>query len=577
MRVSVTKNGLTVRVIAGSRNAIIAMDLEPRARAGCLGFSIHRTDLGPAEKPFPKAKQETRWLPNMLRFASDRSDPDKNPPTTESSPLQKFRWGDYTLKPGSVYRYRVVPRYGKPGKLTPADPLADAGGVEVEVTTEDPRKPATAVFFNRGAAASRAFELKFPNVKTLDTDSTAPDVVAARQWLSNGLEEAILDFMKQAADSSFALHGAIYEFQKHELLQGLKDAAARGAEVRIVYHHRRKGDDDRTAKENDEAIDAVGIRALVKARDADPQGAIMHDKFLVLLKKTGRKLVPVAVWTGSTNWTDGGIYGQLNVGHAVYDADVAGKYEQLFQLLHADSPAKELKQALATLSPVKPRGPVEHGVTPVFSPQSGEDMLKLYASLVEGAQVLLVSAPFELSPIIRKVLNSKRSDALRLMLLDKEGSLGKPEEVSVVKGDPSNALGVATTLKSPLHDFQGKVLEGKMEGFRHKGIHIHSKIIAVDPFGSDPVIVTGSANFSKNSTTVNDSNTLVIRGDTQVADIYSTEFMRMYEHYHFRAKRAEAAEADRPLGLSDTDAWSAKYYVKGSPEEKDRRLFAGTH
>lgn len=309
MRVSVTKNGLTVRVIAGSRNAIIAMDLEPRARAGCLGFSIHRTDLGPADKPFPRAQQETRWLPNLLRFAGDTSDPDKTPPTTENSPLQKFRWGDYTLKPGSVYRFRVVPRYGKPGALLPANPLK--GGVEVEVTTEDIRKPGTAVFFNRGAAASRAFELKFPNVKTLDTDSNAPDVVAARQWLSNGLEEAILGFMAQATDASFALHGAIYEFQKHDLLQGLKDAAGRGAEVSIVYHHRHKGPKDKTAQENDEAIDAVGIRALVKPRDANPQGAIMHDKFLVLLKrkKKGAPLEPVAVWTGSTNWTDGGIYG----------------------------------------------------------------------------------------------------------------------------------------------------------------------------------------------------------------------------------------------------------------------------
>lgn len=255
---------------------------------------------------------------------------------------------------------------------------------------------------------------------------------------------------------------------------------------------------------------------------------------------------------------------------------MAAKYEALFQLLHADKDAKELKQALATVSPVKAKGPVEHGVTPIFSPQGNEDMLSLYASLVEGAQLLLVSAPFELSDTIKKALKKKNTNALRLMLLDKEGSLGKPEEVSVVKDDPSNGLGVATTLKSPLHDFQGKVLEGKMEGFRHKGIHIHSKIIAVDPFGSDPVIVTGSANFSRNSTMVNDSNTLVIRGDTPVADIYSTEFMRMYEHYHFRAKRAEAGD-DRPLGLSDTDAWSGKYYVKGSPEEKDRRVFAGTH
>jgi phosphatidylserine/phosphatidylglycerophosphate/cardiolipin synthase-like enzyme len=56
---------------------------------------------------------------------------------------------------------------------------------------------------------------------------------------------------------------------------------------------------------------------------------------------------------------------------------------------------------------------------------------------------------------------------------------------------------------------------------------VHSKIIAADPFGTDPILVTGSANFSENSTTKNDSNSLLIRGDTATMDIYSTEFMRM--------------------------------------------------
>ena len=49
-------------------------------------------------------------------------------------------------------------------------------------------------------------------------------------------------------------------------------------------------------------------------------------------------------------------------------------------------------------------------------------------------------------------------------------------------------------LKSALHDFQGRLLEDE-ESFHHAGVHIHSKIIAVDPFGSDPILVTGSANY----------------------------------------------------------------------------------
>src|SRR6185295_13804860 len=49
--------------------------------------------------------------------------------------------------------------------------------------------------------------------------------------------------------------------------------------------------------------------------------------------------------------------------------------------------------------------------------------------------------------------------------------------------------------------------------------YIHSKFLLRDPLGKDPIVVTGSANFSNPSTTDNDENMLIIRGDQRVADI----------------------------------------------------------
>ena len=65
--------------------------------------------------------------------------------------------------------------------------------------------------------------------------------------------------------------------------------------------------------------------------------------------------------------------------------------------------------------------------------------------------------------------------------------------------------------------------------------YIHSKFLLMDPLGSDPIVVTGSANFSDASTNDNDENMLVIRGNRRVADIYFTEFNRLFNHYYFRA------------------------------------------
>src|SRR4029078_6875688 len=110
------------------------------------------------------------------------------------------------------------------------------------------------------------------------------------------------------------------------------------------------------------------------------------------------------------------------------------------------------------------------------------------------ASGLMVAEPFERHEKIRKAFLKKPPGALHYLLLDKKKALGKPEEVEVQQMDPSNTLSADTTLSSPLHDFQGKLLLGK-ESFLHAGIHIHSKIILADPFGSDPILVTGSANY----------------------------------------------------------------------------------
>lgn len=573
MKASATKDGLTLRVIAGTHDAILGIDLADDKRKGCLGFSIHRTALGPVAAPL--STPVSGWLPNMLRFPSDT---ETGNITTETAPLQKFRWGDYTLAPALRYRFRVVPRYGTPAALTP-DPDKDTdAGIELEITTEDKSSPDTCVHFNRAAAASHAFDVKFGDlVKEADILADTEKGAEARAWLSNGLEEAILAFLAQATGPSFALHAAVYEFQKPDLLQGLRDAQVRGAEVKVAYHHRQASAKDKTAAKNDAAATNAGFApGTCVQRGKNPQNAIMHNKFVVLLEKgSDGALVPKAVWTGSTNWTDGGVYGQLNVGHAIYDAGVALVYNKYFELLYADSDAKTMKSTLSTLSPVPADIPAENTITPILSPQSADDMLHLYAAICDRAKCLMVSAPFALSDIIRQKLTGKPGDELRYLLLDKDASLGDAATVQVIENDPDNSIAAATTISSPLHDFQGRLLEGK-EGFHHAGIHIHSKIILADPFSDDPIIVTGSANFSSNSTETNDSNTVVLRGFTRVADIYATEFMRMFEHYHFRASEAKAKDKSKPMGLVENDTWSDEYYVEGSHEERDRKTFAGT-
>lgn len=77
--------------------------------------------------------------------------------------------------------------------------------------------------------------------------------------------------------------------------------------------------------------------------------------------------------------------------------------------------------------------------------------------------------------------------------------------------------------------------------------------------------MTGSANFSDASTNSNDKNMIMVRGNQRVADIYFTEFNRLFNHYYFRAVTEATTAAGHPqtddsLFLKETaDEWLVKY------------------
>jgi phosphatidylserine/phosphatidylglycerophosphate/cardiolipin synthase-like enzyme len=314
------------------------------------------------------------------------------------------------------------------------------------------------------------------------------------------------------------------------------------------------------------------------------QGAYAHNKFVVLLKNDE----PQGVWTGSTNWTPGAIYGQLNVGHSVYDPNLASQYERYFQLLYKDPAIKDLKGALATetnvatIAKALKAGP---GIWAIFSPQPDLDALQLYADICAGAACVLACAPFELDAHIATVILQRPppKNKLRYALLERSANLGTTEEVSVINRTPSIQVSVPVSLKSPLHDFQNRLLTDS-ERAHHSGLRLHAKLIVADPFGDEPIVISGSANYSSNSTVSNDENTLLLRGKQYlpIADIYLTEFFRIFDSYYSRGKLLKGPkEQQREVPtLAEDDNWTNSYYQPGSDGDTDRifsrQLFAGT-
>jgi phosphatidylserine/phosphatidylglycerophosphate/cardiolipin synthase-like enzyme len=107
--------------------------------------------------------------------------------------------------------------------------------------------------------------------------------------------------------------------------------------------------------------------------------------------------------------------------------------------------------------------------------------------------------------------------------------------------------------------------------------YVHTKFLLIDPLGDDPIVVTGSANFSDPSVESNDENTLVIRGDKRVADIYMAEFRRLFDHHAFRETVARnGGKVPDPSPLKDTPAqWLQRHFDNGGPGDLRRAYFSG--
>lgn len=559
MRGRAMESGLAAQAIAGTHTVLLGIDLDDRV--GCLGFAIHRTD---------HTEDEAYWLRGMKSFPSVVP----NPVAGEShslrdQPLQGFQWGDYTAKPEHDYTYRAVALGGSPGALT------EGAAVEVDVRTEPEDDGVHGIWFNRGVAGSQAFVKRFGQyTPPVDADETHP----AFAWLSRGLGEAFVAFVGLAVDSSWGLRGAFYEFTWRTGLHALADAASRGADVSLVVHGRDKdavgGEDrDHTAVNNAQAVSEANLDNVVIWRVAPNKSALQHNKFLVLTH-LGQ---PVAVWTGSTNLTQGGIFGHLNLGHQITDATVAAKFlnywDRLAVQANATADLRIWTEEQNAFDLTSPPGP---GMTTVFSPRATDSaLLDWYAMIFDGARSSThITGAFGIDRVFREKLVVDR-DIVRTVLLDKEPAAGA--EVPLL--DPDVRVSWGDYLQRPA--LEGWAIE-HLTDFNTWVRFIHTKIIIVDPLTDTPTVITGSANYSGNSTTDNEENSIVIRGDgsgvaKRVADIYLTEYQRLFMHFVFRSWANRDPSGSSAAGrLAEDDSWSAPYYEPGGWRDRQRRTFAGT-
>ncbi|MBY3157707.1 hypothetical protein HFO56_35980 [Rhizobium laguerreae] len=545
---------------------MLALDATKAARKGLLGFAIRRVEEG--------IPGDGIWLEASKVFEALEPKPEKGKTyPTNDHPMQSFLWGDYIADEGRRYTYSVYPMYGPFAERKLGEPVV------LEVQTEEEDDGDHAVFFNRGAVATQGYMKRFGNtLRPPEPDNPDHPQTA---WLSRGLFEALRRFVDNAVEGD-ALRVAAYEFHYRPVIELLRRAQERGVDVKVVYEAGTVTEegavvDTDATKSNKKALAQSWAKfksgTLIKRT---MRSSIPHNKFILKL----RNGEPISVWTGSTNFSASGFIGQANTGHLVRDKDVAAKFLEYWTTLAKDPLPDDFKDWAGKNSP-NPDEELKPGTTVVFSPRVGAKMLKWYGKrAVEREKPWFFTAAFGMNPVKNAMHNLllQRQEHLRFVLMESD-------EKNVVPGfrkvDPNVWFAIGSLLgRKERTDKNALDLENWLVEQHHKSgghvFYVHQKFILIDPLGDDPLVFAGSANFSPASLSSNDENMLLIRGDKRVADIYLTEFDRLYRHFLYRgaANWNKPQKTDRNRFLNTDDAWVEKHFEPSSYQSRRRQMFA---
>jgi phosphatidylserine/phosphatidylglycerophosphate/cardiolipin synthase-like enzyme len=241
-------------------------------------------------------------------------------------------------------------------------------------------------------------------------------------------------------------------------------------------------------------------------------------------------------------------------------------------LLAADPKSAALKPKVDALSPV-PAGRPPVGVTPIFSPRGGLEALEWYSKLaMEADGALFMAFAFGMNDRFKQVY-AEGAAPLRFAVMEKAAGPGKADRVKAendairqLRFKKENLIAIGSTIRN---DELGGWYGEKLSGLNSHVNFIHNKFMMIDPLSDDPIVIGGSANFSNASTTNNDENMIVIRGNTRVADIYLGEFMRLYSHHAFREFVNQRGTPE--LRHLRTDDWWKVHF--GDTSQSRRRVY----
>ncbi len=298
-------------------------------------------------------------------------------------------------------------------------------------------------------------------------------------------------------NSVYSIDIALYSFfGMDDIANAIIAAKNRGVKVRVVY-------DSRTTQSSMQLLINAGIK--ISKRPASLDG-IMHNKFAIF---DGRDLTNENdwVWTGSFNWTSSELNWRNNA-IEINDHNLAGAFTKEFEEMWGSN-TDEPNSFTAKFGSQKTDNTIHNfdingiSVSLYFSPSDNtEDKIK--SSLLTADSSMYFALLIFTSDNLYNAINSRYQFGLR----DIRGII-----------DDVNAIGSEFTKLSVF----AQMFDYNLSNTLH---HKYGIVDASYP-SSNPIVITGSHNWSRAANQDNDENTLIIN-DIYIANQYMQEFKKRY-------------------------------------------------
>jgi phosphatidylserine/phosphatidylglycerophosphate/cardiolipin synthase-like enzyme len=564
----------------GDHTCLVWLPSDGNPIPGCRGFTIQskRTRAG---------QQATTYCHGFVGFsATDKLDPN-NP---WKFPVQRFLWWDYSVQPGDVVHYTVIPVIKD-----------DSNNLTLGTNFASPTTPAMtisgqstdhiAAYFNKGIVASqwvsRALEA-YKGQKIRISDIVKKPGDALRNGLSGLLRPAILKLLQDAKAANGKIFAALYELNDPELIAGM---VAFGQDCNLILANGAFN----PQKPDENADVRADLKTKVRVYDRMVTGAhFAHNKFVVFCDSDGK---PQKVLTGSTNWTCSGLCTQANNGLIIDDAGVAQDYLDAWNRYHAAGNAypPTLAAANSTSTTYQVDG---CKITPWFVPtQHAEDLdyaRKLINAAKEGILFLFFN-PGTFQPdstpekwtLLQNILNRHHEENnayynpnlyIKGVVNQEIPSLTEPPKPG--KKPPTAAMDPTVPTPAPVALYTGAIQppqrlshdvlvpaniknnfgNWEQELLGASMVNIHSKVIVLDPFGENPVVMTGSHNLGFKASSENDDNLAIVEGNAPLAAAYAINIIAIFQTYRWNSYvGANQKSPSMWHGLVDNDQWQASY------------------